>query len=185
MADDIEEEIEFWKPVVFENIVPGRYKISDLGRIMDLKRNKLVPISFNEKGYVIISLAIVSNYRHQRTFRMHRLVAIHFISDQSSTDLEIDHIDADKTNNRASNLEWVTHEENMRRANEKGLIPYKSGCDVYNAKFKKKEIKLIRALADENLPIKIIRRICVKMGFNFTYSDFHDIVNYLSYKNVV
>lgn len=181
---EIEEEFEFWKSLQFKNVIPGRYLISDLGRIKDLKRNKIIPIHYSEKGYAMVGLVIISKHGHQRTVKLHRLVALHWVSGKSDEKCEVDHIDADKSNNRANNLEWVTHLENIRRANEKGIIPYKSGIEMYNAKFNENQIRLIRALFDENLPRKIIRRICNKMGFDFTSSDFYDISRGISYKNV-
>jgi len=43
---------------------------------------------------------------------------------------EVHHKDADKGNNHLSNLEWVTHAENMRRMKEMGLaVPHSGGAN--------------------------------------------------------
>lgn len=67
------------------------------------------------------------------TRRAHRLVAEAFHG-PCPEGLEVDHVNGVKTDNRASNLEYVTHEENMRRARERGLIgPSLRGEDVNTA----------------------------------------------------
>lgn len=47
--------------------------------------------------------------------------------------LQVDHIDGDPSNNELNNLEWVTRDENMRRAGELGLLPY--GNNHHNCKY--------------------------------------------------
>ena len=41
-----------------------------------------------------------------------RLVALHFCEKKDGC-TEVNHIDCDRTNNNASNLEWVSHRENI------------------------------------------------------------------------
>ena len=57
-------------------------------------------------GYVLIHL-------NRRTYKLHRILARHFI--ENPDDLpQVDHIDRIKTNNSIENLRWVTTSENMR-----------------------------------------------------------------------
>ena len=51
----------------------------------------------------------------------------------SYNELVVDHVDGNPGNNHASNLEWVTQNENVRRAHEMGLSDTRG---VKNAKFK-------------------------------------------------
>lgn len=54
---------------------------------------------------------------------MHRLVAQEFV-DNPYNYTQVDHLDGDKLNNNANNLEWVTPKENTNRAWNKGLAKY-------------------------------------------------------------
>lgn len=56
------------------------------------------------------------------TFLVARLVATAFLGE---SDLTINHIDGDTTNNKVTNLEWVTLKENIIKGFEKGLYPTK------------------------------------------------------------
>jgi hypothetical protein len=57
----------------------------------------------------------------RRKYRVHRLVASEFVPGYFDG-ASIDHLDGDKLNNRADNLEWVTLSENTRRQWETGLV---------------------------------------------------------------
>jgi len=49
-----------------------------------------------------------------------RLVANAFVAPNYDTNLQVNHIDSDKKNNRADNLEWVTGSENISRHYHEG-----------------------------------------------------------------
>jgi hypothetical protein len=63
------------------------------------------------------------NYNEQGTYgnkTLHRVVAELFIPNPLNK-REVNHINGDKTDNRADNLEWCTPSENQRHALTKGL----------------------------------------------------------------
>jgi HNH endonuclease len=68
----------------------------------------------------------------QKLSKMHRLVAELFIPNPKGL-LTVNHIDRDKSNNAASNLEWMTQRDNVKDAHDAGLVPYFSGLDHGNA----------------------------------------------------
>lgn len=94
---------EIWKNSIVEN-----YAISNLGRIKNLKTNRIIKPDKEEKGYCRLSVKINGIKKH---FPVHRLVAIAFIPNPLNKS-QVDHIDCDKTNNRVDNLRWVSNKEN-------------------------------------------------------------------------
>ena len=95
----------------------SKYQVSNTGRVRRLGSDKDCSTR-DRKGYPSVDL-----YEHgQRTTRpVHRLVAEAFIPNPENR-LEVNHIDGNKHNNNADNLEWVTHKENCRHAWDTGLI---------------------------------------------------------------
>ena len=74
--------------------------------------------STNNAGYFIIQL--------ERCYTIHRIVAETFLG-SIPEGYDVDHLDGDKSNNSVTNLEIVTHQENMRRYYE---LRRKSGVKI-------------------------------------------------------
>ena len=77
-----------------------------------------------------------------RTVKIHRLVAWTFLG--KSDKKEINHINGIKTDNRACNLEWVTHSENIKHAYNHSLITPKRGALNGNSKLTREQVIEIR-----------------------------------------
>jgi hypothetical protein len=96
---------EIWKDVVGYE---GLYRISNLGKIKSLRKNIILKPVKNSRAYCQVTL---SQGNKRKNYRINRLVAIHFIENTLNKP-HVNHIDEDKENNRADNLEWCTPKEN-------------------------------------------------------------------------
>lgn len=96
------------------------FRIEEDGAIWSYRKNKYLKPSFNTAGYLYISLRLpdLNNPPHSEKARMyaiHRLVATKFIG-ECPPKLETSHKDGNKTNNHYSNLEYLTHSENILKS---------------------------------------------------------------------
>ena len=103
---------ETWKPAVgFEGI----YEVSDIGRVRRIhaggKRTYLKP-GLDTKGYYFVLLVHGKKRRHAA---IHRLVAEAFIPNPEKKK-QVNHINGNKADNTAGNLEWATAKENVAHA---------------------------------------------------------------------
>lgn len=108
---------EEWKTFDYQG---KKYEVSNYGKVKTFYLNeegRLMTPQIDRLGYVTISLS--SNARSKK-FRIHRLVAMLFVPNPYGYN-EINHIDGNKQNNYYENLEWCTHQHNMRHAFDTGL----------------------------------------------------------------
>lgn len=103
---DIETPI--WKP-----IPDLPHDASSLGEIRIRKTGRILkPFKSGSYGYLHVN---IYRDRWSRVFTVHELVARAFYG-LRKRGIDVDHVDGDSQNNRASNLEYVSHLENMRRS---------------------------------------------------------------------
>ena len=111
--------MEMWKDI---QGYEGRYQISNCGRVKSLNyhrehREVVLASKKTKDGYAVVGL---SNGINRKFFPVHRLVAMAFIPPFNGE--QVNHIDADKTNNHVENLEWCTAKENTLHAIRLGLF---------------------------------------------------------------
>lgn len=94
---------EIWKTI---EEYPN-YKVSNLGRVINIKKNKLMTITKHGR-YYFVKLSKDNKAKEQR---VHRLVAKAFIPNPNNYDC-VNHIDENPENNCVSNLEWCNHQYN-------------------------------------------------------------------------
>lgn len=115
--------MEKWKDI---NGYGGKYQISNLGNVRSFSRwangrvlspGKTKP---NPQSYLYVGL--VGKGRNDiKNFYVHRLVAEYFCDNPNGYS-EVNHIDGNTFNNRAENLEWCTHKQNIQHALTRGLL---------------------------------------------------------------
>lgn len=107
--------MEHWKDV--EGTF-GLLEVSDMGRVRsNMRDGRILKATPDNKGYMRLHVTIK---RQRRSYKVHRLVAEAFIPNPENKP-QVNHIDGDKTNNAASNLEWATNKENAHHAWNNGL----------------------------------------------------------------
>ena len=109
-------ENEIWKPL---KGYPG-YEVSNMGRIKKYAKNYdkyyLKKGTVNSKsGYVYVT--VINEKGKKKNLALHRLIAFNFVEgytkDKNNT---VNHIDGNKENNKAENLEWVSQSVNNSKA---------------------------------------------------------------------
>lgn len=141
---------EIWRPI---EDYEGIYLVSNLGRVKSVDREimektgKRRPI----KGRILKPYIDKAGYKTCRLYKdgidefffIHRLVSMAFVDKNEGKDY-INHIDGDKGNNNAKNLEWCTHQENIVHAFETGLS--QRGSRHYRTNLTERDVLEIRKL---------------------------------------
>ncbi len=152
---------EIWKDI---EGYEGYYQVSNLGNIRSLDRTikrsdgvihmrkgKAMAKRISTDGYVIAKLSM--NGR-SKSVGVHILVARHFIPNPNNYS-EINHKDCNRKNNFVDNLEWCTHQQNVRYSAVLGH--YKGRNGELNPNYKNDALKKKYA-ADPELAKRLLRR---------------------------
>lgn len=142
----------------------GYYRISSDGKIRSLDRvivrkdghnhhikGRIMKTRLDKDGYVLVGLR---NKEGKKTFKVHRLVLKTFEGDSRKT---VNHKNGKKSDNRLSNLEYLTNKENSIHALKNGLI--KVGEERHTSKLSEKDVREIMSLKSGNLLQKDIAKI--------------------------
>lgn len=111
------------------------YEVSNLGNVRSLDRYRKNRISdhvfhkgrvlkqtMESNGYLIVHFWNPKKKKTQKIW-VHRLVAQAFVPNPYGCN-EVNHINNNQADNRADNLEWVTHKENMEWSQRQGRMNY-------------------------------------------------------------
>lgn len=120
------ESVEIWKTSTFPNILPDKYEVSSYGRLRHKYSERTYNINaVNSRGYITTCLKTIDG--EDASFQRHRLIAWEFFPESRDISKEVNHINGVKTHNYYTNLEWVTHEENMLHAYSLNMITRNHG----------------------------------------------------------
>ena len=114
---------EIWKDIIgFSG-----YQVSNLGRVKKLIFNLIMKQNYS-RNYLVLGLNNDNNIR--KTLRVHRLVAEAFCENPKIGKYEINHINGVTSDNRATNLEYVSHRENSKKNFTSGNYSFKLTPDI-------------------------------------------------------
>lgn len=147
--------MEIWKDV---KGYEGYYKISNLGRIYILEkrfidsigRRRVLKAKYakpTKAGNTYEFVRLTKN-KEAKIKYIHRIVAENFLPLVEGKEW-VNHIDGDKLNNKAENLEWCTPSENIRHAFDTGLNVHFRGVGSPNCKLNDEMVREIRKIREE------------------------------------
>lgn len=123
----------------------GKYEVSSLGRVRtyNLRVPKIMSVYTDARGYQRIHLR--KGDGSKCSYWLHRLVGAAFCEKPVDHN-EINHIDCNRTNNTATNLEWVTRAGNNQHAYKHGNLrpPRLFGERAPRSKLTEKQVIEIR-----------------------------------------
>ena len=132
--------------------------VSNQGHFKD-KKGKVVPIKIDpNRGYCKVNFHFA-----------HRVVAMTWIPCDNPKDMTVDHLNHNKRDNSVKNLEWVTKEENARRAIE----------DLCNVSDVSKAQMVASLQHKKELPYNVC--YTAKSGEVETYSSYEDAAAFVFY----
>lgn len=142
------------KDIVFNQ----KYLIDENGNIWSPYRGgKYLSPAPTKKGYYRI---VLQTNQGRKTFQLHRLVLETFNPVNNCENLEVNHIDGDKSNNSLSNLEWCSGSFNVRHALDTGLAIPARGEQVGGNKLTEKQVlEICELLKNSNMSLQQIGNI--------------------------
>lgn len=152
----------------------GLYQVSNMGRVKSFRGStiRILHGHINLDGYVAVTFTLKGKCK---AFFVHALVAQAFIPNPGKKDT-VNHKRGKKSDNRVSELEWMTRSENMRHA-------FKIGLAVGKRKLSAEEVRYIR----ENYKKGSHTFGCNALARKFNVSEkvIEKVIGYKTYRDVI
>ncbi len=146
----------------------GIVYVTNQGKVFLTETGKEITPKNNGNGYLRIYIPKIG-----KRYLLHRLVAVAYVPNPEDKP-QVNHIDGNKHNNSASNLEWCTNRENMdhfhRKMNGKAVkvdnysSEYRTGKKIMVSKYEGKETglygKVIRYCFENGITIMAFEQKC-------------------------
>lgn len=143
------------------------YEITEQGEVINKHNGHVRKPQPNSKGYLRVQIA-------GKNLFVHRLVAEKYVPNPNSYN-QVNHIDGNKNNNAASNLEWVTNQENRDHAMENFL--HLQGEDTPGAKLDWTKVNFIRENSNKYTTTELANM------FEVSCSTIRDVIKYRTWKH--
>lgn len=163
---------------------PTRFMVSNQGRVWSIASKKILKQGTTKTGYRVISSRVGGRNGKPICKKVHRWVAQEFVSNMENKPY-VNHLDGDKTNNCASNLEWCTSSENTLHAYKTGLYPKERktiGVDHKDSVLNENDVKYIRQVYIKGCKSFGARALAKAYGVN--KSTISNIVGLKTWKHV-
>lgn len=157
------------------------YEVSDTGLVRSIsrvdrcgtfKKGRILKAYVAPNGYELVGL----HYdRLVKTYSVHRLVARAFLGESN---LQVNHKDGDKRNNRLDNLEYVTPQQNIKHSVDAGLRKSRRGELGAGAKLNRSQVDEIRHLVTQT----VIKRSDIAALYGVSPRTIYDISRNKSWK---
>lgn len=155
---------EQWREIELYGL---KYKVSNCGTFVGARG--ILKQRMNRDGYLDVTVGTMDK---RTTVKVHRIVAILFIENPYDKK-EVNHKDFNRANPRADNLEWVTHEENVKHSRDAGNYSgIQLGIKNVKCRLTEKQVLKIRELYDT----KELTQMEIAKLYNIGWSTVHNIV---------
>jgi HNH homing endonuclease len=166
--DKLSKTEEKWKRIKIDG-EKTNYKISNLGRVMNCKLNKIKEYDTVCNEY---SRTTIKHNGVKIKFALHRLVAKYFCAipkrhlknGLTFDDLVVNHKNGLKNCNASFNLEWVTNKENVDHAWKNGLCDNIRGEKAHLAKITEEQvIQICELIMKKKSNKEICKELCIAL----------------------
>ncbi len=143
-----------WKEVVgFEDY----FLVSNTGKIWSKRTNKEIKFVLGKTGYLCFTTRLNGRNSQSICLKVHRLVATAFVENFGRKPF-VNHIDGNKQNNYATNLEWCTSKENYNHAINIGLFDPKGENNNSSKLTEQDVLEIVTLLKNKNIKQRTIAK---------------------------
>lgn len=154
-------------PRTYRKLTLDDYEVTRNGDVINRHSRRFVKFNYNTKGYARVIIG-------GKKYFVHRLVAELYVPNPENKP-QVNHIDGNKLNNCANNLEWVTNQENRDHAIKNKL--HLQGEDCSWSKLTEDDVRYIRENSFAN-------RNFLAQQFGVSVGTIKDIINRRSWKYI-
>lgn len=153
----------------------SRYYLEDTGILYTDYGTKRMSDNAIQNGYIVNSFY---GKHYRKDMKRHWLVAKLFLPAPTNEQSQINHIDGNKLNNSALNLEWCTSKENIDHAWAHNLAHARHGKEINFTKLTEKQVLEIVELLKDGMKQKDIAKLYnvhkatiseIKLGHNWAW----------------